>query len=221
MFPCSNRVGRELLNCFVPPGKAGLPLHTRCLILLIAVGLPGSASCTSQEPDATKPPEVKQDNAMNKPYTPPEMPPFPADYQQVIKSLAPYYQDQRPLDFFFEMFVCDVIEELPQATKDALAEFSKRHPTFFSNHAGDWRAYVVSECKLSPTIETAIWDLWIRNSAKATSDGWTYHPWHYAQNFGDNYFADNSKVDVWEPGALEAARVRVAQHREQKAKAQR
>jgi hypothetical protein len=162
--------------------------------------------------------EAEQEKPMSEPYLPPEMPPFPSDYEQVVRTLAPYYHQHRPLDFFFEMFVCDVIEELPRATKDALADFSKRHPTFFSNHAGDWRNYVVAECHLSQTIETAIWDLWIRNLVRAKSEGWNYHPWHYAQNFADNYFVDNSKVDVWEPGALDAARGRIAQYRAQKPK---
>jgi hypothetical protein len=155
---------------------------------------------------------------MGNSYKPPEMPQFPVDYRQVIKALAPYHQQQRPLDFFFEMFVCDVIEELPEATKGALAEFSKQHPTLFSSHEGDWRKYLVVECHLSPTIETAIWDLWIRNVDKATSQGWTYHPWQYARDFAANYNAKNSRVDVWEPGALEAARARVVQHREKKRK---
>ena len=34
---------------------------------------------------------------MNEPYTPPEMQLFPADYDGVMKVLAPYYHDQRPL----------------------------------------------------------------------------------------------------------------------------
>lgn len=141
------------------------------------------------------------------------MPPFPTSYDGVIQTLAPYYHAQRPLDYFFEMYVIDVLGELPEATSQALDEFSTKYPTFFAKHGGDWRSYVVKESHLSSTIEVAIWDLWIRNSAKAKRDGWQYHPWHYAQNFADNFFADGSKVDVWEGDALEQAKRRIEAHR--------
>ncbi|BDS07363.1 hypothetical protein NT6N_24030 [Oceaniferula spumae] len=150
---------------------------------------------------------------MNEPYIPPEMPPFPTSYDEVMSTLAPYYHEQRPLEYFFEMYVIDVIEELPEASLNALADFSSKHPTFFEKHGGDWRKHVVVESHLSDTIEIAIWDLWIRNSANASRDGWTYHPWHFAQNFADNYFADDSRVDVWEGNSLEEAKARIKAHR--------
>jgi hypothetical protein len=146
-------------------------------------------------------------------YTPPQMPSLPVDYDGVMKALAPYYQRKRPLDFFFEMYVVSVIERLPQETISAIADFSTKHPTAFFAHGGDWRQYVVTECHLSDTIEVAIWDLWIRNSANARRDGWEYHPWHYAQNFAENYFADGSRVDVWEGSALEEAKKRIQEYR--------
>ncbi|MFN9941225.1 MAG: hypothetical protein ACK56I_17275, partial [bacterium] len=141
------------------------------------------------------------------------MPSFPTDYNTVIKVLAPYHQAKRPLDFFFEMYVVDVIEELPQETKAAFEDFSKRHPTFFASHKGHWREFVVRESKLSDTIEIAIWDLWIRNSTNAQNGGWKYHPWHFAQDFSRNYFAEGSRVDVWDGNALEDARNRIEVHR--------
>lgn len=153
---------------------------------------------------------------MSEQYIPPEMPPFPTDYDGVLDTLAPYYQDQRPLDYFFEMYIMDVLDELPGATSRALDDFSARHPAFFEKHQGDWRKYVVVESHLSDTLEIAIWDLWIRNSANARRDGWEYHPWHYAQNFSDNYFADGSKVDVWEGDALEKAKLRIQSYRKEK-----
>ena len=141
------------------------------------------------------------------------MPPFPIDYDGVMATLAPYYKEQRPLDYFFELFIVDALDELPEATSRALNDFSAKHPTFFEKHNGDWRKHVVAESHLSDTIEIAIWDLWIRNSANAERDGWVYHPWHYAQNFADNYLANESRVDVWEGNALEEAKQRVEAHR--------
>ena len=111
--------------------------------------------------------------------------------------------------FFFEMYLVDVIDELSEDTLQALENFSAKHPTFFEVHGGDWRKHVVEEFRLSDTIEIAIWDLWITNSANAEPDGWKYHPWHYAQNFADNYFSEESGVDVWEGNALEEAKKRI------------
>ena len=91
---------------------------------------------------------------------------------------------------------------------------SNKHTTFFEAHGGDWQQYVVKTSHLSDTIEVAIWDLWIRNSANARAKGWEYHPWHYAQNFADNFFAEGSRVDVWEGNALKEARKRIEAHRE-------
>ena len=185
--------------------KLKLPLHYHlAFVAFLCYG------CRQPEPPVT----TATVPTMNDQYTPPKMPPFPTDYDGVMMVLAPYYHEQRPLDFFFEMYIVDVIEQLPSETITALGEFSTKHPTFFENHGGDWRQYVVKESHLSETIEVAIWDLWIRNSANANDDGWQYHPWHYAQNFADNFFAEGSRVDVWEGNALEEARERIRLYRE-------
>lgn len=146
-------------------------------------------------------------------YTPPKMPPFPADCDGIIHALAPYYRRERPLDFFFEMYVVDVIEKLPQPTLSALSEFAAKHAALFAKHSGDWRQYVIQESHLSDTIEIAIWDLWVRNTANAKRGGWEYHPWHYAQSFAENYFADGSRVDVWEGNTLQEAKQRIDAYR--------
>jgi len=148
-----------------------------------------------------------------KSYSPPEMLEYPVSYEGIMKALAPYYQEQRPLDLFFELYVLDVLEKLPAETKTSLDEFSAKHPTFFENHQGDWKRFVVEESHLSETIEVAIWDLWIKNSETAAKDGWEAHPWHYAKLFLQNYFADDSRVDVWEPDTLSEAKKRIDEFR--------
>lgn len=153
---------------------------------------------------------------MTNAYTPPVMPPFPNDYEAVTKALGAYYHDGRSLDFFFEMYIADVIEELPEATRLAMTEFSSKHPTLFTAHGGDWKAYVIGQLHLSDTIETAIWDLWIRNSEIATRDARVYHPWRYAQDFADNFFDKESRVDVWEGNALQLAQDRIEAHRKKR-----
>ncbi|WP_413701981.1 hypothetical protein ACLKMH_10910 [Psychromonas sp. KJ10-10] len=103
---------------------------------------------------------------------------------------------------------------MPNETEVALQEFNRKHPSFFESTNGDWRAFIKKQLDLSSTLEVAIWDLWIRNSVNAKHNGWNYHPWHFAQNFIDNYFIEGSKVDVWEGDSLNLAKQRIATFRE-------
>ncbi len=150
---------------------------------------------------------------MTEDYTPPEIPSFPSDVATVHDALAPYYHDEQPGTFFFEMYVCDVIEELPQTTKTSLDDFSEQYPSFFEEYGGRWRDFVKEAFNLSETIEIAIWDLWIRNVQNAMRDGWEYKPWHYAMDFVENYFIDDSQIDIWEGGEFELAKKRVKEFR--------
>jgi hypothetical protein len=150
---------------------------------------------------------------MKEPYVPPEMPPFLTDEDRLLAVLAPYYYRERPFDFLFEMFVVDVIDVLPERTRNVLNEFSREYPTFFEGYGSDWRKCVVDKLQLSDTIEIAIWDLWICNSDIAESNGWKYHPWNFAQNFVEIYLADGSRVDVWEGNSLAQAKTRIRKYR--------
>jgi hypothetical protein len=155
----------------------------------------------------------KQSGHADDSYNAPEMPPFPEDYASIMRTLAPYHHAGRPLDYFFELFIVSIIDELPQVTFVALEEFSAKHPTFFAATQGNWREFVSQQLKLSDTIEVAIWDLWIRNKQVLSSKGFQYHPWHFAIDFAQNYVAEDSKVDVWEGDSLAQARMRVAEYK--------
>lgn len=158
---------------------------------------------------------IEQGSKLNKEqYTPPTMPEYPKSYEDVMRTLAPYYQAKQPLDYFFELYIINVLEKMPNETEVALQEFNQKHPSFFESTNGDWRTFIKKQLKLSNTIEVAIWDLWIRNSVNARKNGWDYHPWHFAQNFLDNYFVDGSKVDIWEGNSLDLAKQRIAKFRE-------
>ena len=142
-------------------------------------------------------------------YKPPEMPPFPVTLGDLLGVLAPYHRDQRLLDLFFEFLVVDIIGVLPQATDTAIRQLVAKHPAFFAATGGDWRRGVRLDLNLSDSIDVAILDLWHRNSRKAADDGWSYHPWHFAQDFLANFFAEGSRVDVWEGDALQQAKARI------------
>jgi|SRR5215475_8523323 len=146
-------------------------------------------------------------------YKPPKMPAFPASLEELYRTIAPYYREQRPLDLFFEFFIVDILDLLPHATQNAIDELTIKHPTFFIATNGDWRAGVRNMLNLSQTIDIAILDLWYRNRQTASDQGWYYHPWHYARNFRDNYLAKGSRVDIWEGDALEQAKARIETER--------
>ncbi|QUI65067.1 hypothetical protein GSF04_22360 [Pseudoalteromonas sp. A22] len=158
---------------------------------------------------------IEKDNQLNQEqYVPPKMPEYPKSYDDVMITLAPHYQAEQPLDYFFELYIISVLEKLPNETEAALQEFNRKHPSFFESTNGDWRVYVKQQLHLSNTIDVAIWDLWIRNSANAKNNGWEYHPWHFAQNFLENYFAEGSKIDIWEGNSVEIAKQKIAKFRE-------
>jgi hypothetical protein len=114
---------------------------------------------------------------------------------------TPRYQSN-PSDLFFDHFVLDVIGALPAGT-------SERLDAALETSSGGWRQKTKEIVNLSDTIEIAILDLWYRNSEVLRDRGEIYEPYHFAVNFVDNYFADESQVDQWHGNALAAARERV------------
>ncbi len=149
---------------------------------------------------------------MSNSFVPPTMPPFPRAKSEVVSTLAPFYQSGNAIDLFFEFFIVDVLGELPKETLQAMNDFSSEL-VLQSEIKGDWRQWVRAKCNLSSTIETAILDLWFRNGDNARNAGWSLHPWYFAKLFSQNYFAEDSPVDVWIGDALEAAKARVAVRR--------
>ena len=120
---------------------------------------------------------------------------------------TPRYKEN-PSDIFFDHFVMDVIGLLPPGMSENL-------DAAISTSGGAWRHKTKQLINLSDTIEIAILDLWYRNSAILESRGELYDPYHFAVNFVDAYFAENSQVDQWPGNALEVAKshIREAQQR--------
>lgn len=157
---------------------------------------------------------VEKANQLNQEqYIPPVMPEYPKTYNDIMNTLAPFYKAERPLDYFFELYIISILNKLPTETEVALKEYNDKYPSFFQSTNGDWKAYVKKELHLSDTIEIAIWYLWARNSVNAKNNGWNYHPWHFAESFLDNYFAEDSKVDIWDGNSLELAKKRILEFR--------
>lgn len=137
------------------------------------------------------------------------VPPLPKDYKGVLSVLAAYAEQQRTMDFFFDFYVMDVLEALPQETLAAIAEFAVKHPQMFEKHGGDWRRLVRDACQTSDTFHIAVWDLWVVNSEISREKGMSCHPLEFAQFFRENYFRDGSRIDVWTDETMSAARERI------------
>jgi hypothetical protein len=114
----------------------------------------------------------------------------------------PRYRDN-PVYYFVERLVIDTIEGLPVELQDEIAQ------TIRTDRAG-WREKVKELATLSETFEVAVLDVWYRNSQIAADQGEPLSAHDFALLFVDNYFLDDSQIDVWGPGAIEAAKARIA-----------
>ena len=116
----------------------------------------------------------------------------------------PRYKEN-PIYIFFEGYILDVIGKLPSEEASAFQEMGLQK--VFKSKATEWRHIVQEVLGLSTTIDTAILDLWIRNSDCYFDNVEGYRA--YAQDFTDNYMKEESKVDVWTPETLQAAEYRI------------
>ena len=116
-----------------------------------------------------------------------------------------------PVDFFFEQYILDVLGELPVARSHEIQAMNMQK--IFKTRSNDWRHSVSEVLHLSETIDIAILDLWYRNANIAHAQRTKYAAQQFAMDFVDEYMKDGSRVDVWAPGALAAAKARIAHQR--------
>jgi hypothetical protein len=108
---------------------------------------------------------------------------------------------ENPIYLFVEHLILDVIGHLPSTQDISDLDFQK----LLGVEADSWQEAVRKSQQLSETIDMAILDLWYRNQHLYDD------PWHFAQEFVDHYYEEDSQVDVWGPGDLEAASERIIQ----------
>jgi hypothetical protein len=118
---------------------------------------------------------------------------------------------KQPINILFEALVLDVMGCLPEAKRQTLQAMNLQ--SIFNTKASEWRDVLRETLHLSDTIDIAILDLWYRNREALRKQGQEYDPVAFSQDFTDNYFVDQSKVDVWPAGALDAAKKRIAEYR--------
>lgn len=125
----------------------------------------------------------------------------------------PRYQ-KNPIHLFFEAYIQDVVGELPQEKSQQYQDMNLQ--SVFNTKASDWKDVIKEVLQLSETIEIAILDLWYTNNEISLKEDLEYDAIQFSMNFVDQYFKDDSKVDVWEGNALESAKARIAKHQKKK-----
>jgi hypothetical protein len=124
--------------------------------------------------------------------------------------LPRYRQD--PIYFFFESYILDVIGHLPRERSEGVQSMPLHQ--IFKTKSTEWRSVLRETLHLSQTVDVAILDLWYRNQDIAKAQGVEFTPEQFAMDFADEYMKDESQVDVWPPGALEAAKQRIGARRD-------
>ena len=114
------------------------------------------------------------------------------------------------INVFFKAFILDTLKDLP-TEKNTLIE-NMNLDNVFSTDFNDWKKTIKKVLNLSDTIEIAIKDLWLRNSEIAKNDGTELNSDRFADLFIENYYIENSKVDIWESESdLNSAKKRIAE----------
>ena len=122
--------------------------------------------------------------------------------------------ERSPMNTLFDNFVLATINKLPQEKNEILnlLDLSTR----FEIEKKDWKLVVKQVLHLSDTIEIAILDLWYKNQALAAERNIEYHHNQFAIDFVDNYFKEESGIDIWPGNSLQEAmeRIKLFQHRD-------
>lgn len=100
------------------------------------------------------------------------------------------------INIFFKYFILSTLKELPAETDAKIKKLEL--DKVFSTNFSDWKMTIKKVLNLSSTIEIAIKDLWLRNHKIPDDNGDLVSPEHFADLFIHNYYAENSKVDVWQ-----------------------
>jgi len=111
----------------------------------------------------------------------------------------PRYKE-KPVLLLFELLVLDTIGQLTDVKRQGVEAMDVK--AMLGTEAADWKSAVSESLKLSGTIDVAVLEEWY--SAKEKEGDVDAEA--FAQAFADGYFADNSQVDVWGEGELEAAK---------------
>jgi len=130
--------------------------------------------------------------------------------QDDVKNMSPLDHPrykENPIYLIFECYIEDTIGHLPEEKTQTLKEMNLQK--VFKTNATDWRAVIRETLHLSATIDIAIQDLWYQNRDEFIDNKGRADTYLFSQVFTNKFMEDGSMLDVWPPGALDAARKRI------------
>jgi hypothetical protein len=80
----------------------------------------------------------------------------------------------------------------------------------FKKEQADWKFVIKSVLNLSDTLEIAILDLRYKYRDISETQNAEFFPIKFSQDFVDNYYKEDSQVDIWQGNDLEEAKNRIA-----------
>jgi hypothetical protein len=114
---------------------------------------------------------------------------------------------ENPMRTLFANFVLAANDMLPREKFELLESLNLA--ARFNIEPKDWRLVIKQVLHLSDTIEIAILDLWYTNQDIAAQRKIEYHHNQFALDFVDNYFKEDSQIDIWPDDSLNRAKERI------------
>jgi len=122
----------------------------------------------------------------------------------------PRYKE-KPVLLLFEIFVLDTIGRLSSEKRKGMQDLNIKK--IFNTNAEHWKPALREVLQLSNTIEIAIQNSWVSKLGENGDSDENVDVDIFAKEFTDQYFAQDSQVDVWAEGALEQAKERIAEYK--------
>ena len=131
----------------------------------------------------------------------------PQDYEKIMSPLDHPRYKANPIYLIFECYIEETIGHLPEVKSQTLKEMNLQK--VFKTKAADWKAVIRETLHLSATIDIAILDLWYQNRYDFMDNKGQFDTYLFSRVFTNEFMKDGSMLDVWPPGALDAAKERI------------
>jgi len=135
----------------------------------------------------------------------------PQDDEKNMSPLDHPRYKANPIYLLFECYIEETICHLPEVKSKTLQDMNLQN--VFNTIATDWKAVIRETLHLSDTIDIAIQVRWYQYREYFRDDNGQLNSYWFSQAFTDEYM-NGSNVDVWPPGALEAAKKRIRRAKE-------
>ncbi len=122
----------------------------------------------------------------------------------------PRYKE-KPVLLLFEIFILDAIGRLPAEKRKGIQDLNIKK--IFNTLAEHWKPALREVLQLSTTIEVAIQNRWISKLSENGDSDENVDTDQFAREIADQYFVQDSQIDVWAEGALEQAKERIAEYK--------